>query len=62
MIDKGYGAELRTKKRIFIENTKTRKSVFLTMITTFGLKKNTAQSEVVDQELTMNDLFFSHQG
>lgn len=57
VIDKGYAGELRAKKSIFLEKTQTKKSVFLTLITTFGLKKNVAEAEVVEIELTMNDLF-----
>ena len=57
VIDKSYAAELRAKKSIFIEKTKSKKSVFLTLITTYGIKKNAAELGVVDMELTINDLF-----
>ena len=55
VIDKDYAAQLRTKKMIFIERSRTKKSVFLTLITTYGVQKNT--EGVVDLELTMNALF-----
>lgn len=58
VIDKDYAAELRAKKSLFIEKTKSKKSIFLTLITTFGVKKNVVSEGVVDIELTMNDLFF----
>lgn len=57
VLDKDYAADLRSKKRIFIELTKSKKSIFLTLITTYGIKKNQAADEVVDIQLTMNDLF-----
>lgn len=57
VIDKDYATELRIKKNTFIEKTKSKKSVFLTLITTYGIKQNAAQVGVVDVELTMNDLF-----
>jgi predicted AAA+ superfamily ATPase len=56
-IDKDYAMELRSKKSLFIEKSKTRKSVFLTMITTFGLKKTIWSGDIVDLELTMDALF-----
>ena len=57
IIDKSYASELRAKKSIFLEKTATKKSVFLTLITTYGIKKNDHSVEVVDVELTMKDLF-----
>jgi AAA+ ATPase superfamily predicted ATPase len=40
IIDKKYHAELKDKKEVFRTATKTTKSIFLTMITTFGLSRN----------------------
>lgn len=57
VIDKDYAGLLRAKKNTFIEKTGSKKSVFLTLITTYGVKKNSAERDVVDTELTMNDLF-----
>jgi AAA+ ATPase superfamily predicted ATPase len=56
-IDKKYAHELRKKISVFREQTKTRKAIFLTMITTFGLKKNIHAISTVQNELTMEDLF-----
>ena len=56
-IDKKYAEELRQKIGIFKEKTKTRKSVFLTMITSFGLQKNEYSTALVQNNLTM-DVFF----
>lgn len=56
-IDKKYADELREKIRIFKEEVKTRKSLFLTMITTFGLTKNQHSTSLVQNDLTMDILF-----
>lgn len=56
-INKKYANELREKVRIFKEEVKTRKSVFLTMITTFGLTKNQYSTSLVQNDLTMDVLF-----
>ena len=42
---------------VFKAATKTRKQVFLTMITTFGVKQNQHSLGLVDVALTMDDLF-----
>jgi len=55
-IDKKYDAVLRNKTASFRLETKTRKSVFITMITTFGLQQN-AYSGNIQSEVTMDDLF-----
>ena len=55
LIDKEYAADLRAKKSIFIDKTHSKKSIFLTLITTYEAKAN--RSGLVDIELTMNDLF-----
>ena len=49
--------ELRNKIARFKELTKTRKQVFLTFITTFGLKQNQHSLGLVDIALTMEGLF-----
>lgn len=56
-IDKKYADELRKKISVFREQTKTRKAIFLTMITTFGLNRNTHAISMVQNELTMDVLF-----
>ena len=55
-IDKKYAAELKNKLTAFREETKTKKALFLTLITSFGLTKNTYTS-LVQNELTMDVLF-----
>jgi uncharacterized protein len=56
-ITKEYSEKLRSKISIFKEATKTKKSVFLTMITTYGIEKNKHSTSIIQNEITMNDLF-----
>ena len=57
VIAKDYDAALRQKIQVFRAATGTKKSVSLTMITTHGLKDNEYRYSVVQNKLTMNDLF-----
>ena len=56
-INKKYAKELRHKITIFKEMSQTRKNVFLTFITTYGIKENEYSYELVQNSLTMDDLF-----
>ena len=56
-IDKKYAEVLRNKISAFKQETGTRKSVFLTFITTFGLKANQYSMGLVQNDLTMDSLF-----
>jgi hypothetical protein len=56
VIDKKYDENLRNKKEAFIQETKTRKAIYLTMITTYGVKRN-EYSGIVQSEVKMDDLF-----
>jgi uncharacterized protein len=55
-IDKDYAEKLRAKVGVFKTVTKTKKAVFLTMITTYGIEKNT-HAYIVQNEVVMDDLF-----
>ncbi|MCR9286851.1 MAG: ATP-binding protein [Bacteroidetes bacterium] len=55
-ITKSYAKQLRNKRGTFQDISKTKKLVFLTMITTFGLKEN-EYSSMIDNSLTMDVLF-----
>jgi len=57
IIDKKYAEELRNKIGVFKQETGTRKSVFLTMITTFGLQPNSSAAGIVQNDLQMDVLF-----
>ncbi|MDR3266284.1 MAG: AAA family ATPase [Tannerella sp.] len=56
VISKDYESKLRNKIFAFKEDSDTRKSVHLLMLTTFGIKQN-KYSEIIQKELLMNDLF-----
>lgn len=55
-ISKKYDSELRNKAGIFRVETKTTKAIFISMITTFGLKEN-AYAYNIQNSLTMDMLF-----
>jgi hypothetical protein len=56
VIDKEYDKELRYKRSAFQSETKTRKAVHITMVTTFGVKFNLYRNSY-QSEVTVNDLF-----
>ena len=56
VIDKKQDENLRNKKSAFISETKTRKTVHVTMITTYGVKRNEYWGNI-QSEVTMDDLF-----
>ncbi|RYY23049.1 MAG: ATP-binding protein [Chitinophagaceae bacterium] len=56
-ITKKYAAELENKKQVFLGQTKGRKSVFITMITTFGVQPNDYAANLVQNSVTMEALF-----
>lgn len=57
VITKAYDKELREKRSIFLSQTKTRKSVFITLISPYGVNKNSGYFGTADVTLTMDDLF-----
>ena len=57
-IDKVYLENLRLKITIFKVATKTKKSVYLTMITTYGVDKNKYANSLVQSEIVMDNLFY----
>ncbi len=56
-IDKKYASNLQNKVGVFKQETGTRKSVFLTMVTTFGLATSNKYTGMVQNNLTMDVLF-----
>jgi uncharacterized protein len=56
-IDKAYSDNLRKKRDIFRTTTKTKKSVFITMITTYGLVQNKYSIGLVQNDITLDALF-----
>jgi uncharacterized protein len=56
-IDATYAEQLQEKIRLFKEKTKTRKSIFVTMVTVFGLVENEYRYSRVQNEIKLEDLF-----
>ena len=56
-IDKTYATELERKLSVFKQRTKTLKTSFLVMVTTFGTKTNSYKTSLIQNEVTLNDLF-----
>ncbi len=56
-IDKAYAEKLRSKISTFKIATQTKKSIFLTMITTYGVEKNKYANLLVQNEVMMDELF-----
>ena len=56
IIDKEYELQLRNKLGVFRSCTNTTKALQLTMITTFGVKKN-VHSGIVQSQVSLDDLF-----
>lgn len=57
VIDKKYAEELENKKRVFGDKTATKKNLFITMLTSYGVKKNDYFYNTIQKELTMDVLF-----
>lgn len=55
-IDRIYEENLKNKLEQFKEKTGTKKSLFLTLVTTYGLSDNKYAS-LIKNLITMNDLF-----
>jgi hypothetical protein len=56
-IDKSYASELEQKLEVFQKNTRTKKTLFLTMITSYGIKNNEHSERLIQKSLTMDVLF-----
>ncbi|MBT2560841.1 ATPase [Pedobacter sp. ISL-68] len=57
VIDKTYAAELQNKLDVFRRESKTKKTLFLAMVTTYGIKNNIHTVGLVQNQVTMDDLF-----
>ena len=58
VITKSYDKNLHNKRAVFIEETNTEKSIYITMITTYGVKRNEYWSNI-QNEILLDDLFYS---
>lgn len=56
-IDKAYAGELENKIRSFVSQAKTKKTIFPTMITPYGVVKNEYYTRLIQSEVLMKDLF-----
>lgn len=56
-VNNKYADELEQKRDVFVGATKTKKTMFLTMVTTYGTAKNAYYKKLVQNEITMEDLF-----
>jgi uncharacterized protein len=56
-INKSEATELREKIALFKRLSKTQKQVFLTLVTTYGIKINEHSLGLIDNDLSMNILF-----
>jgi uncharacterized protein len=57
VLDKADADNLATKRQVFIEKTGTKKTIFITLITTLGAKSNEYYLQMVQNQLTMTALF-----
>ncbi|MGZ3756890.1 MAG: AAA family ATPase [Mucilaginibacter sp.] len=56
-ITKSYKSELENKLQVFQIQTKTKKTLFLTMITTYGIKNGDSFPGLIQKEISMSALF-----
>jgi AAA+ ATPase superfamily predicted ATPase len=56
IIDKTYDAVLRNKVEMFRRNTGTKKAIQVTMVTTYGVKRN-KYSSIAQSQVVLDDLF-----
>lgn len=59
-IDKAYSSNLLKKLNVFKRQTRTKKQLFLSMVTTEGLKPTIYSDEFITGEVTLEDLFSVH--
>lgn len=59
IISKSYAADLRKKVALFLHYSKTKKQIFLTLVSPFGVIKNEHSLGLIDKEINLDDLFVS---
>jgi hypothetical protein len=57
VVSKKYSETLNAKKMIFLEQNTSKKSVFITLISTFGAKTNEYFVNTIQNQVTMEALF-----
>ena len=56
-VTSSYAQQLRKKMGIFKRATRTKKNIFITMLSVFGVKKNAHYLGIVTNQLLIDDLF-----
>ncbi|MBL7828904.1 MAG: ATP-binding protein [Saprospiraceae bacterium] len=56
-VTKEYASQLREKIEIFKHHTRTKKNVFITLLTVFGMKRNEHALSMITQDLILDVLF-----
>lgn len=56
IIDKAYAESLERKMRVFKEHTKTKKQLFMTLISANGLHENAHSKDLINSVVTLDDL------
>lgn len=56
-IIKSYAQELVRKMEVFKSQTRTKKQLFFSIITTFGLKQTIYSEELITDQTMLEDLF-----
>ena len=56
-LNKKYAFDLMNKIAVFKDSTKTKKSIFLTVISVYGIKENEYSRQLIQKSLTLEDLF-----
>lgn len=57
VISKSYLENLQRKKEVFKNDLKSRKNLFVTFITVFGVKENDYYNNIVDNQITIDSFF-----
>jgi hypothetical protein len=57
VISKSYLENLQRKKEVFKNDLKSRKNLFMTFITVFGVKENEYYNNIIDNQITINSFF-----
>jgi hypothetical protein len=57
-ISKGYAKDLQTKLNVFQNASKTRKTIFLTMVSTYGVSNLGNYRDLIQNQITMDALFY----
>ena len=56
-VDKSDARNLKNKMEVFQNKTTTNKQLFLVLVTTIGLKRNTWSEDLIDDVVILDDLF-----